>query len=122
MELVEEVHGVNLLAERRSGGFFDGFAGAAVAEVRDGFVPLAERVDRADGKGLVGELDAAVVAALVGGVFGVVEQIVHGAAEGFHGNAGCPFMPGDDGLTFGCELDEVGAVAVGFFAKGEAEG
>ena len=122
VELVEEVHGVELLAERRGGWFFDGFAGAAVAEVRDGFVPLAERVDRADRQGFVGELDAAVVAALVGGVFGVVEQVVHGAAEGFHGNAGGPFMPGDDELFAGGELKQVGPVAVGFFAEGETEG
>ena len=122
VELVEEVHGVELLAERRGGGFFDGFAGAAVAEVRDGFVTLAERVDRADRQGFVGELDAAVVTALVEGVFGVVEQVVHGAAEGFHGNAGGPFVPGDDGLFAGGELKQVGPVAVGFFAEGEAEG
>ena len=90
VELVEEVHGVELLAERRGGGFFDGFEGAAVAEVRDGFVTLAERVDRADRQGFVGELDAAVVTALVGGVFGVVEQVRPWCRGGFSWERGWP--------------------------------
>ena len=53
----------------------------------------------------------------VGGMFGAVEQLVHGAAQGFHVYAGCPFVAADGGCFAGVEFDEVGAVAVVFFAE-----
>ncbi len=54
---------------------------------------------------------------LVVGVFGAVEQLIHGAAQGFHVHAGCPFVAADGGFFAGVEFDEVGAVAVVFFAE-----